>query len=418
MKRKRRKIKTHERNGISIRELSPEYFQVDFMRDGKRERKGFKTLLEAERHCEDVTSKLRTEGSSILLMTAKQREDAMTALRVLDGRASLTNTAHFWMKHNAAGEGTPLADVGEKWFAALRRSGCRETTLRERRHKVGRLTKVFGNRPAASIMTEDLLGLMDSLKVTGVTADGYRRCWHALYTYAISEGIAEVNPVAKIKPFKADERLPKPFTVKDVRAIMSAAEEYAPPLVVTLAVQFFGGLRPGEAMGLKWEDVDFMEKTIRVLPEVSKMRRSRLVDINDTLAAWLRRYRKQSGPVGIISNGQFGFIMHRKPIGPAYRQKGIPIKDRPEDKRPKGLLAAARVDWIQDGPRKSFASYHYATYQDQAKLAATLGHTGDANVLYKHYRGLVTKKAAGEYWQLRPASKKAGNLIQFEKAVS
>jgi integrase len=50
---------------------------------------------------------------------------------------------------------------------------------------------------------------------------------------------------------------------------MAAAEQYAPHMVPTLAEQFFAGLRPGEAKGLKWEDINWSEKTIRVMPETS-----------------------------------------------------------------------------------------------------------------------------------------------------
>ena len=398
-KRNKRKIKTTVHAGINIREVRPDYFLVDCQRGLNRERKCFNDLAEAKTYCDILATKIRNEGTDALGLPADSRADATKALEILDGKASLVAAARFWTAHNASGDGMSVADLGDKWFAALRRSGCRETTMRDREHKVGRLATAFGGRPAASIMAEDLKNLMDVLGVSGVTADGYRRCWHALYTFAISEGIAETNPLAKIKPFKSDEKLPTPLAVKDVRSILATAAEYAPALVPTLAVQFFGGLRPGEAMGLTWENVDLDEKTIRVLPEVSKMRRSRIVDINDTLAAWLRRYRKKSGPVGITTQNQFDFAMRRKPCG-----------------EKKGLLAAARIKWIQDGPRKSFASYNFATYQDQARVAATLGHTGDANVLYKHYRGLVTKKAAAEYWKIRPAAMK-GKVIQLVQSA-
>ncbi len=419
MKAKRRKSKTITHAGIIIREVRPDYYLVDFQRDLRRERKCFDTLAAAKIHCDRLAQKVSNEGSSFLTLSATQREDALKALEVLSGKASLHAAAKFWKQHNVAGEGMTVADLGTKWFAALRRSGCRKTTMRDREHKVGRLVKAYGDRPAVSIMADDLVGLMDALHLSGTTADGYRRCWHALFSYALTGKVGKKrkvkkaekseswtpivshNPAALLEAFETDEKLPTPLSVKAVRAIMSAAEEYAPAIVATLAVQFFAGLRPGEAMGLTWENIDLEEKMIRVMPEVSKMRRSRIVDINPTLAAWLRRYRKRSGPVGIVTQNQFDFAMRRKHCGDKV-----------------GLLAAAGVKWIQDGPRKSFASYHFATHQDQAKLASILGHTGDAKVLYEHYRGLVTKKAAAVYWQIRPATKNAGNLIQFEKAVS
>jgi integrase len=48
---------------------------------------------------------------------------------------------------------------------------------------------------------------------------------------------------------------------KEISAVLDKATEGFRPL---LAVLIFGGLRLGEALGLKWEAVDFDEGAIRV----------------------------------------------------------------------------------------------------------------------------------------------------------
>jgi integrase len=214
-----------------------------------------------------------------------------------------------------------------------------------------------------------------------------------------------------------DEKLPTPFTVADVQSLMRTAAEWTPAIVPTLAVQFFAGLRPGEAMGLDWSAVDFKAKTIRVMPETSKVRRTRIVPMNQTLIDWLTPYRKARGKVGIQTQNQFDYAIYRKPIGPAYEQEGIPIAEREPDKRPKGLLAAAGVDWIQDGPRKTFATMHFALGGDAGKTAAILGHSGDAGILYKHYRGLATKADARRFFAIRPATDKVVKA-NFKRATA
>jgi hypothetical protein len=75
------------------------------------------------------------------------------------------------------------------------------------------------------------------------------------------------------------------------------------------------------------------------------------------------------------------------------------------------------VDWIQDGPRKTFASMHYAAYQDAAKLAAILGHTGGLDILFRHYRGLVKKTEAERYWKMRPVVE-SGKVIQMKRGAA
>ena len=71
----------------------------------------------------------------------------------------------------------------------------------------------------------------------------------------------------------------------------------------------------------------------------------------------------------------------------------------------RGVIGAAGVAWIQDGPRKSFASAHYAVNQDAAKLAAMLGHTGGQGILFNHYRGLMSKADGERYFSILPVSR-------------
>ena len=411
MKKAKHKIPVHECEGIRIREIRPGYFMVDVMRDGKRERTGFRTLPLAEDYCRQLSAKIRTDGTSILTMSAPERSDAAEALREAKGKTSLVEAVRFWMRHNGGEDGVSLDELGRRWLANLKAQGCRKTTLAERSQKVARLADDWGDRTAASITRDELVQWLQSKGLTGATWDGYRRAYRAMMQYAVEDGILEYNPAAGLRPMRLDEKLPTPFTPEATASIMEAARKYAPIMAPTLAVQFFGGLRPGEALGLDWSAVDFKQRIIRVMPETSKVRRSRIIEMNKTLIDWLLPYRRPSGPIGIHSKAQFSFYMGIKRMG--RKVKGEKGKT---DSRPKGIVRAAGVKWIQDGPRKTYATMHFATYGDAARLAGILGHTGGNDVLYRHYRGLATKADAKRYWKIRPAS--AGNVkrANFKRA--
>ncbi len=423
MKAKRRKIKTYEHGGISIRELRPElpeggggYFQVDAMRNGKRERLGFDTLAKAKTHAAILSTKIENEGTAVLSISNADRLDAVAAMKALRGKASLLDAAAFWIRHNGGEDGVTVEEAGRRWLAELRRQGCRPTTIRARTFMVDSIVRFMGKKPVAAVTRGDLEKWMEGK--TGQTWDTYRRTARALLQYATEEKLADYNVAAALRPVRADEKLPVPFTVAAVSDILRTAEKYAPEVVPVLAVQFFCGLRPTEALGLRWEHVDFKSKTIRVLPETSKVRRTRIVSpISAAALAWLAPYRKTRGPIGITTPSQQSYFMHRKPCGPDYVQKGVPIAERQPDQRPKGLLAAAGVDWIQDGPRKTFASAHYALHGDAAKLASILGHTGGHDVLFRHYRGLMKKGEARRFFAIRPAT---GGTIRanFKRATA
>lgn len=424
MKAKRPKIKTYEHRGIKIRELRPElpeggggYYQVDLMRRGQRERSGFDTLEKAKTYCQQIGLKIDDEGAAVLAMSPVERHDAVQAQEELRGKATLLDAARFWMKHNGGEDGVTVEETGRRWLAELRRQGCRPTTIRARTFMVESIVRVMGKKPVAAVTRGDLEKWMDGK--TGQTWDTYRRTARALLQYATEEKLVDYNVAAALRPVRADEKLPVPFTVAAVADILRAAEKYAPEVAPVLAVQFFCGLRPTEALGLRWEHVDFKSKTVRVLPETSKVRRTRIVSpISAAALEWLAPYRKTRGPIGITTPSQQSYFMHRKPCGPEYVQKGVPIAERKPDTRPKGLLAAAGVAWIQDGPRKTFASAHYALHGDAAKLAAILGHTGGHDVLFRHYRGLMTKAEGKRFFAIRPAS--AGNVkrANFKRATA
>ena len=51
--------------------------------------------------------------------------------------------------------------------------------------------------------------------------------------------------------------------------------------------------------------------------------------------------------------------------------------------------------------RHSYASYHLAFHQSADKTALEMGHR-DTQMLFRHYRELVTKEEAQAYWKIEP----------------
>jgi len=59
------------------------------------------------------------------------------------------------------------------------------------------------------------------------------------------------------------------------------------------------------------------------------------------------------------------------------------------------------LEWKPDIMRHSYASYHLALHQSADKTALEMGHR-DTNMLFRHYRELVTKEEAQAYWRIEP----------------
>lgn len=186
------------------------------------------------------------------------------------------------------------------------------------------------------------------------------------------------------------------MSAKDVEALLRAAERVAPAYVPAVAIAFFAGLRPtelrgkyedeGEAIpGLDWRNVD-RDGQLVVDGEMCKTRQRRTVPLERNLKAWLAAYPPEvrEGPV--------------VPNPTAWR--------RARD----AIVEEAGVAWAQNAGRKTFATMHFAKYEDRARLEAALGHVQGSEVLESNYKSLVTKAEAARFWGIMPTVKaKKGN---------
>ena len=54
--------------------------------------------------------------------------------------------------------------------------------------------------------------------------------------------------------------------------------------------------------------------------------------------------------------------------------------------------------------RHCYASYHLARHENQDKTALQMGHR-NTDVLFNHYRNLVTKTEARDFWGILPPTR-------------
>ncbi|PLY06600.1 MAG: hypothetical protein C0625_08380 [Arcobacter sp.] len=85
---------------------------------------------------------------------------------------------------------------------------------------------------------------------------------------AILEEIIEVNPLKAVKISKnLSSYEVKPFTLKEIERILFHAPKHFKNM---LGVAFFTGLRTGELIGLKWDDINFKNRTISIKRTINR----------------------------------------------------------------------------------------------------------------------------------------------------
>jgi integrase len=179
------------------------------------------------------------------------------------------------------------------------------------------------------------------------------------------------------------------LTPAELKGLLDVASEDTIPY---WAIGAFAGLRAAEIERLEWSDVN--HRHIRVRAKHAKTAARRLVDVQPNLAKWLAPYRGRTGRV----------------VPDNLRAKQLKDRKRAAEA---GTLTRR---WPSNALRHSFASYYLAKFNDSAKLALQLGHVGQ-DIIFRHYREVVTPSDASHYWSIGPNADKRAKIISLPKVA-
>ena len=199
------------------------------------------------------------------------------------------------------------------------------------------------------------------------TIDGVIAKIGPFFSWCVREGYCQINPCGAVKRPRSDDSPPSIFTPSEAQKLLLTAFKTDPGMIPYLAIGLFAGVRPLEIQRLQQQD--FTDQYIEITAANAKTRKRRLVSLSNNLKAWLR-------------------------LG-----GDLPPINKP--KRLSRILQKAGLEWKPDIMRHSYASYHLAFHQSADKTALEMGHR-DTQMLFRHYRELVTKEEAQAYWTIEP----------------
>lgn len=194
----------------------------------------------------------------------------------------------------------------------------------------------------------------------------------------------------KLKPSKTEI-----FTPDELREMFKHTREH---LIPWIAIAAFTGIRTAEILRLDWKDVHLDRKFIEVTAQNAKTAARRIVPLCDAGIAWLRPFAQEQGRVAYFSEENKFYTAVIYDVNSAQRK----------------AKTKQKFKWKRNGLRHSFCSYRLAEIQNVAQVALEAGNS--PNMIFKHYRELVTKDQAQQWFAVSPTDA-AENVVSLQKSA-
>lgn len=144
-------------------------------------------------------------------------------------------------------------------------------------------------------------------------------CLKNMFTKAIEWGLLSSNPVKKVKLFVERPNKLRVLSDYEFQNLYNASSNFLKPILI-LAVNT--GMRRGEILNLKWEDINFNEGYITV--RESKNNDSRMIPLNKVLIETLKSVRNHSTTERLFAHSNGDPVKSfKKAFWAALRRSGI-----------------------------------------------------------------------------------------------
>jgi integrase len=365
-------------------------YTVAFHMNGRRVRRNFGSLEKAKAEAQLMARKIQEGKASSNDLTSAQRENHLAAERLvapfnmplvaaveeyaccreLLGDVPLMTVIQEFVRRNRGLQlGVKVPDLIAEFVKAKAEDNLSRVYRLQLSGSVKRFAAAFPGE-LLIIKSGDIDRWLRSLNHTPVTRNSLHRCIKVFFSFAKSRGYlpqseataAELVPVAKEGETKTEIFQP---------AEMSKLLAIAPPKeLALLAIGAFAGLRMAEIKRLEWKAVDLDRRIITLRADQAKTASRRIVPISDNLAAWIELLPREGKVVGKVA---------------------------PELTK---LAKKLGMEWPRNALRHSYISYRLAVVKDAAKVALEAGNSPD--IIFKHYRELVTEQEAKEWFAIMP----------------
>ncbi|WP_180763109.1 site-specific integrase [Helicobacter sp. 11S02596-1] len=245
-----------------------------------------------------------------------------------------------------------------------------------------RIIPFFGEKSLEEITPLDIKNWQSQVLETGVSPKTLLNARIVLSTIlkdALSSGILQVNPLQNVPTPRLKKPEINPFSLEEITLILQTSNGWFKHM---LTLAFFTGMRTGEMLALKWEDIDFDRNIIRVNKSIRESRLTspktrasiREVDMLPVVKQALLEQKALKRSDSVVFPNQEGKMFSDSHSLKRYWQplfKRLGFGDR-----------------VLYNTRHSFASLMIAQGEDILWVSKMLGHT-DAQITFSRYARFI-----------------------------
>ena len=258
-----------------------------------------------------------------------------------------------------------MADAFDQVVASKKQSGKRANSIASLTCSLKSFAAAC-HKAAGEVLAADVEAWLYANDWTPKTRRGRLTDLNTAFGWLVKRELMAKNPAASVETPAVAFKKPEILTVDDVEKILRACEEHDPALIGHVAMILFGGLRRAESARASAGNV--VGGVIELTGDQTKLNTARNVQINETLAAWLK-------------------------------VPGVELGGKKLFQRMKRIRELAGVEIPQNALRHSAASY-WREYLGGIESARMLGHS--ETVALKSYAAKVTPEEARRFVALRP----------------
>jgi integrase len=377
-------------------------YQADLgMVDGKRVQIAFETKKEAEARVAKAKKARALHGQRAMALTAVEMSEVIVAKdRVEAVGGSISEAVEFYLRHaHVVKERVMVPELVRRFVRSREEAGKSERYVRQLRVSLEALGRAFALTGAGDLTREEVQAWLRSGSWAAKTRNNYMGDVRALFSWAMREGFAARSPCeGLVKTVLPDAEI-SVLKVDGARALLEAARGNG-EMMTYVVLAMFGGIRPAEIVRMDAGAIHLGEGTVIVRGGTAKTGARRVVDLSANAVAWLRTVEM---PVGRLCPGRWAERWRAFRRGCGWQVGADDAGERSKAfKRAVKAGPITRGKWPADVLRHTFASMHYAQFQNEGLLKAQMGHWERADTLHRHYRALTTRAEAAVFWGLRP----------------